>query len=159
MGSAIAGLAVLGAVAGCAEKPEQVGFGGQPQLAQPPVARKAAPPADVVAWPAPPAGARELPPPQIDGSALPDGYPRQVWTEGDGHTVGAYGQEGGCTDVHPEVQEQSPHAVRIALVEVTYSPGPCTMDLRFPALTTQLDAPLGNRTVILERQTVGPPAP
>lgn len=161
MGSAVAGLALLGALAGCAEKPDQVGFGGQPQqaqpqLAEPPVGGNGAASPARAAWPAPPAGAQELPAAQIDGSGLPQGYPRMVWTQGDGHTVGAYGQEGGCTEVHPEVREQSADAVRLALVEVTSSPGPCTMDLRFPPLAARLDAPLGDRTVILERQTVGP---
>ncbi|HEY2724055.1 MAG TPA: hypothetical protein VGI84_05170 [Pseudonocardiaceae bacterium] len=156
IGSAVAGVALLGALAGCAEKPEQVGFGGRPQPAQPAVGH-AAVPGGAGGWPAPPQGAYELPPSQIDSAALPPGYPRLVWTQGDGRTVGAYGQEGGCTEVHPEVREQNAQAVRIALVEVTSSPGPCTMDLRFPPVTAQLDTPLEHRTVIIERQTIGPP--
>ncbi len=70
--------------------------------------------------------------------------------------VGFYGQEGGCTQVHADVREQTPRMVRIVLVEVTTSSGPCTMDLRFPPLAVQLDAVLGDRTVVLERQTIGP---
>lgn len=170
LASAVLGIALLGALTACAERPTQVGFGGQPQQEQPAVAEHLADPQQasghpvsqggvggtVRGWPAPPAGARELPAGQIEASALPEGYPRLVWTEGEDRVLGLYGQEGGCTKVHPEVREQGPRAVRVALVEVTYSLGPCTMDLRFPPLSAALDAPLGGRTVILERQTIEP---
>ncbi|MGH3794413.1 MAG: hypothetical protein ACRDSP_05945 [Pseudonocardiaceae bacterium] len=157
MGSAVTGLAVLGALAaGAPQQPDQL---GQRQLPVPvvghvaPLAVRDAQPG----WPAPPAGGRSLPPAQVDASALPEGYPHLVWTEGDGRTVGAYGQEGGCTVVHSELREQTATLVRMAFVEVTMRAGPCTMDLRFRPLTVALDAPLGQRTVVLERQSIGPP--
>lgn len=92
-----------------------------------------------------------MPAGQIDAGALPEGHPRLVWTEDGGRVVGAVGQEGGCTEVHSELREQTPQLVRFAFVEVATSPGPCTMDLRFRPLTVQLDAPLGERTVVLTR--------
>ena len=156
MGSAIAGLVLSGALTGCAGQPGNVGFGGYP----PPPEGSASstmisPPAAGMrhAWPGPPPGGSAVPAAQIDFTALPEGYPRLVWTEGDGRTVGATGQEGGCTQVHSELREQTSQHVRIAFVEVTTSPGPCTMDLRYRPLTVQLDAPLAQRTVVLERQT------
>lgn len=158
MGSTVAGLALLGALMACAHRPQQVGFGGQPERLTPLSSAEEPSPGGVVPdWPTPPAGARPLPPDQVDGSALPPGYPRLVWTQGEGRTVGLYGQEGGCTRVHADLREQTHRLVRVALVEVTAKPGPCTMDLRFPALAVQLDAPLEDRTVVLERQTIGPP--
>jgi len=59
--------------------------------------------------------------------------------------------------VHADLREQTPRLIRVAVVEVTTSSGPCTMDLRYPSLAVQLDAPLGDRTVVLERHTIGPP--
>lgn len=156
--SIVAGLALLGALMACADRPHQVGFGGHP----PPVSGASVPAAGketVPDWPGPPAGARALPSAQIDSSALPPGYPRLVWTQGDGRPVGLYGQESGCTHVHADLREQTPRLVRVALVEITAKSGPCTMDLRFPPLAVQLDAPLGDRTVVLERQTSGPLPP
>lgn len=157
MGSVVAGLALFGAA--CAAQPDHVGFGGQPHLQAPTSSEMApvsgdAPPRTEGArpdWPAPPPGGTAVPAAQADASALPEGYPRLVWVQGDGRTVGAYGQEGGCTQVHSELREQTAQLVRIAFVEVTMSPGPCTMDLRFRPLTVQLEAPLGERTVALTR--------
>ena len=145
-------MALLGVLTACAQQQPVAGPGPPPAPAASGVASRVAgePRPD---WPAPPAGGRALPAHQIDASALPDGYPRLVWTEGDGHTVGGYGQEGGCTAVHAELREQTATLVRMTFVEVTTSAGPCTMDLRFPALTVVLDAPPAGRTVVLEHQT------
>ncbi len=157
----MAGLALLGALMACAPRPQQVGFGGYPQPLVPVSGASAATAGGdmVPGWPGPPPGVRALPSAQIDSSALPPGYPRLVWTQGDGRRVGLYGQEGGCTHVHADLREQTPRLVRVALVEITAKSGPCTMDLRFPSLAVQLDAPLRDRTVVLERQTFGPPQP
>lgn len=151
----MSGLALLGVLTACAQQQSVAGPGGAPAPAAGGVASTVAgePRPD---WPAPPAGGRALPAQQVDASALPEGYPRLVWTEGDGHTVGAYGQEGGCTAVHAELREQTAKLVRLAFVEVATSAGPCTMDLRFRTLTVVLDAPLAGRTVILEHQTRNP---
>lgn len=105
---------------------------------------------------APPPGGIAVPLEQVDPSRLPRGYPRVVWTEHGGTVLGAYGQGGGCTEVGGEVAEQGP-AVRMVLVEVTLHRGPCTMELRYPPVTVPLDAPLGERTVVLDRREVGPP--
>lgn len=155
-GTATVVLALLGALAACAGQGDQVGL-ARPLKPQQPVSSDAAPANGAQpAWLVPPAGGEALSPAQVDTSALPEGYPRLVWTEDDGRTVGAYGQEGGCTYVHPELRDQTQQLVRIAFVEVTMSAGPCTMDLRFPRLAVALDAPLGERAVVLERQTIGP---
>lgn len=159
VGIALAGTALLGALAGCAEQPAGIGYGGAPDSAPPVSTGPGAPPSlpPVPDGPRPPPGGRELPAVQVDPAALPQDYPRLVWTERGGTVIGAYGRGGGCTDVHAELTEQTPEAVRMTLVEVTTSSGPCTMDLRFPPLTVALDAPLGERVVILQREEVGPP--
>ena len=158
MGFTVAGFALLGAFMVCAYRPDQVGHEGQ-RLAQVSGANASTAGHEVLPnWPAPPHGVRPVPSAQIDSSALPPGYPRLAWTQDEGRmVVGIYGQEGGCTYAHADLREQNPRLVRVAVVEVTTSSGPCTMDLRYPSLAVQLDVPLGDRTVVLERHTIGPP--
>lgn len=157
MGSAVAGLGLFGALTACAAQPDHVGFGGYPSA--PPESSVSSatipPPAQGVhpARPGPPPGGSAVPAAQVDSAALPEDYPRLVWTESEGRTVGAIGREGGCTQVHSELREQTSQHIRLVFVEVTTSPGPCTMDLRFRPLTVRLDAALAERTVVLERQT------
>jgi hypothetical protein len=148
---------LFGAFTACAVQPDHVGFGGYPSVpAEDSVSSAMIPPSAQglrPAWPGPPPGGSTVPAAQVDSAALPEGYPRLVWTGDDGRTVGAIGQEGGCTQVHSELREQSSERIRITFVEVTTSPGPCTMDLRFRPLSVRLDAALAERTVVLERQT------
>ncbi|HUQ59344.1 hypothetical protein [Lentzea sp.] len=87
---------------------------------------------------------------KIDTNALTPDYPRTVWTQGDGRTVGVVGQEGGCGKASASVLEQNASAVKIELLETTpLTKQMCTMDIRFPPLTVQLSEPLGERTVVL----------
>ncbi|GAA3683435.1 hypothetical protein GCM10022267_82790 [Lentzea roselyniae] len=87
---------------------------------------------------------------KLDTNALPSEYPRTVWTQGDGKTVGVIGQEGGCGKASASVLEQSASVVKIELVEtLPLTKQACTMDIRFPPLTVQLAEPLGERTVAL----------
>ncbi len=160
MGFIVTGFALLGALMACGHRPDQNELKGQ-RLAQVSGTSESTAGHEVLPnWPAPPHGVRPLPSAQIDSSALPPDYPRLVWTQdADRRVVGIYGQEGGCTYAHSVLREQTPHLVRVAVVEVTTSPGPCTMDLRYPSLAVQLDASLGDRIVVLERQAIGPPPP
>ncbi|PVZ14296.1 hypothetical protein [Actinomycetospora cinnamomea] len=96
----------------------------------------------------PPAGATALPADRVDTSALPPGLPTLVWTRDD-RTIGAYGRGGGCTDARLEVVEQGPEGVVLRVVQFTTGPGPCTRELIYPPLEATLDAPLGNRGVVL----------
>ena len=102
---------------------------------------------------APPAGGDRVGPQQLDTSMLPHGYPVLVWTEGDGGTVGVVAQEGGCGRASVEVPKQTETQVEVLMVEtVPATPQSCTMDLRYPKLTAELDAPLGDRTVVLKAE-------
>ncbi|MFC3894131.1 hypothetical protein ACFOWZ_21860 [Lentzea rhizosphaerae] len=87
---------------------------------------------------------------KLDTNALSSEYPRTVWTQGDGKTVGVIAQEGGCGKASASVLEQSASVVKIELVEtLPLDKQACTMDIRFPPLTVQLTEPLGERTVAL----------
>lgn len=101
----------------------------------------------------PPAGGTAVGPQQLDTSTLPHGYPVMVWTEDDGATVGVVAQEGGCGRASVEVPRQTDAQVEVLMVEtVPAKPQSCTMDLRYPKLTAELDAPLGDRTVVLRSE-------
>jgi hypothetical protein len=101
----------------------------------------------------PPAGGTEVQQQQLDVTTLPEGYPVLVWTADDGKTVGVVAQEGGCGKASVEVPEQTEAQVVILMVEtVPTTSQMCTMDLRYPKLTAELDAPLGERTVVLKTE-------
>ncbi|MPZ82833.1 MAG: hypothetical protein GEV28_21510 [Actinophytocola sp.] len=99
----------------------------------------------------PPSGGEKVSAGQIDATALPKGFPVMVWTEGDGRTVGVVAQEGGCGKASVEVPTQSDSEVVLTMIEtVPKDPKPCTMDLRYPKLTTELDQPLADRKLVLK---------
>ncbi|MEY8040630.1 MULTISPECIES: hypothetical protein [Saccharopolyspora] len=139
--------ALLLGVTACAQQPaEDIGFGGQPPAPPGPVAPK------------PEAERTPIAESAVDAERLPRGYPRQVWTQDGGTVVVATGQEGGCSQVHAEVAEQTAQHVTVRFVEETPEPpGMCTMDLRYPPVAVRLDAPLDQRTVVLEQQDVKVP--
>ncbi|MFB9430801.1 hypothetical protein [Streptoalloteichus tenebrarius] len=147
--------AALVLVGACGEQRPEIGFGAPPAGGSSSTSATSEPPDADVPTPKPPGGGRALPQDRVDASALPDGYPRLVWLEGeDGKTLGAYGQEGGCGRVDAKVTEQTPQRVRILFTETVPTSGPCTMDLRYPPRTVTLDAPLGDRQVVLLQQRV-----
>lgn len=90
---------------------------------------------------------------RIDASALPEGFPREVWVHGDGRTVAVRAQEGGCGKASLEVKEQTASTVSIVLVETQpKEPQACTMDIRYPVLSVALNDPLEDRTVVLQAE-------
>ncbi|HWM05168.1 MAG TPA: hypothetical protein VNP92_22745 [Actinophytocola sp.] len=101
----------------------------------------------------PPNGGEKVSAGQIDAKALPQGYPVMVWTEEDGATIGVVAQEGGCGKASVEVAEESASQVLLTMVETVPSDAqPCTMDLRYPKITTELDEPLADRKVVLKNE-------
>jgi hypothetical protein len=101
----------------------------------------------------PPSGGEAVAKTQIDNSQLPKSYPQLVWTEDDGRSLGVVAQEGGCGKASVEVPEQTDEQVVVVLVEtMPAEPKSCTMDLRFPKITTELEAPLAARTVVLKSE-------
>ena len=101
----------------------------------------------------PPSGGERVATRQIDATALPEGYPVLVWTEDGGRTIGVVAQEGGCGKASVEIPEQDATKVVVNMIETVPSdPQPCTMDLRYPKITTELDQPLDQRTVVLKNE-------
>ncbi|MFD1146256.1 hypothetical protein [Saccharothrix hoggarensis] len=97
-----------------------------------------------------PPGGKEVPKGRLDATNVPEGTPTTVWTEGDGATLGVIAQEGGCGKASVEIAEQNAQVVKVVLVETTPADEQvCTMDIRYPPLTAKLDAPLGDRQVVL----------
>ncbi|HVK25961.1 MAG TPA: hypothetical protein VM677_31780 [Actinokineospora sp.] len=135
-------IVVLIALAGC----------GTPQSAGPDLPPASSAP-NVQPGVTPPAEGTPVPPAKVDAGELPEGFPRTVWTESTGATLGVVGQEGGCGKASAEVAEQSAGRVVLILIETTSSTAQmCTMDIRFPVLRVDLDQPLGERTVVLKAE-------
>ena len=90
---------------------------------------------------------------KVDAAKLPEGYPRKVWTEGDGSRVGVTAQEGGCGKASVEIARQDPDKVVLTMIETTPATEQmCTMDMRYPVFTVTLNAPVADRTVVLDYQ-------
>jgi hypothetical protein len=97
---------------------------------------------------APPQGGTVVDAARVDTAGLPPGFPTLVWTRGaDG--LGVYGRAGGCTEARAEVVAQDASRVEVRVVQQRTSPDPCTRELRYPPLEVRLDAPLGERRVVL----------
>ncbi|WP_367130725.1 hypothetical protein [Saccharothrix sp. HUAS TT1] len=98
-------------------------------------------------------GSTEVPTARVDAATLPDTYEQKVLTSADGRTVQVVGLTGGCKTASAEVTAQSGDQVLITLVTTYYPPaggGVCTQELREVPINVTLDAPLGDRRVVLE---------
>ncbi|MFD2396114.1 hypothetical protein ACFSVJ_03355 [Prauserella oleivorans] len=91
-----------------------------------------------------------MPAAQLDTTGLPKGYPADVRAEGS--TLVITGQEGGCSKAGAEVGEQRGDRVTVTMTETKPADKNvmCTMDMRYPPITVRLDAPLGDRLLVLE---------
>ncbi|SFQ10310.1 hypothetical protein SAMN05421810_104491 [Amycolatopsis arida] len=95
-------------------------------------------------------GAEGVPSPQVNGMALPGGYPQQVWVNDAGRTLVITAQEGGCGQASAELTDQTDQQVAVRLVEtIPADAQACTMDIRYPTMTVELAEPLGERIVVL----------
>lgn len=111
-----------------------------------------APPTQSSAAPLP-GGETPVPAARVDGGTLPDTYERQAWTSADGRTLRVIGLAGGCRTASAEVTAQAADQVLITLVTTYHPPAEgtaCTQELRDVPLDVTLDAPLGDRRVVLE---------
>ena len=98
-----------------------------------------------------PEGSTPVPAAKIDATALPAGYPHEVWTSNGGTILDIRAQEGGCGHALGEATEQTADHVVVNLSETKAQTGQmCTMDIRFPVISVALAAPLDQRTVVLK---------
>jgi hypothetical protein len=131
----------------CAGRPP-VSAGGPPSVVTAPTTSTSGPDLPGVHLPAgsePVAGSR------VDARALPAGYPRLVWTEGNGSVIGFFAEQGACTTVSASVVAQTGDAVTVRLLlQQPASTKPCPQYLLNKEMTVNLDRPLGSRTVIMQ---------
>ncbi|MDQ7806206.1 hypothetical protein Q5425_20885 [Amycolatopsis sp. A133] len=98
-----------------------------------------------------PEGSMPVPADKIDATALPAGFPREVWTANGGTVLNIRAQEGGCGHALGEAIEQAGDHVVVNLSETQAQTNQmCTMDIRYPVLSVALTAPLDQRTVVLK---------
>lgn len=99
-----------------------------------------------------------VPASQVDFSALPDGFPHEVWVSGDGRVLNVRAEEGGCGRAIAQVPEQTARRVVVDLVETRSQPRGqmCAMITRYPVVTATLAEPLGQRQVVLSAQEQRP---
>jgi hypothetical protein len=98
-----------------------------------------------------PEGSTQVPADKIDATALPAGFPREVWTANGGTVLNIRAQEGGCGHALGEAAEQAGDHVVVNLSETKAQTNQmCTMDIRYPVISVALAAPLDQRTVVLK---------
>ncbi|WP_103351736.1 hypothetical protein [Amycolatopsis sp. CA-128772] len=98
-----------------------------------------------------PEGSTPVPAAKIDATALPAGFPHEVWTSNGGTILDIRAQEGGCGHALGEAAEQTAGHVVVNLSETKAQTGQmCTMDIRYPVISVALAAPLDQRTVVLK---------
>lgn len=160
-GSVLGVAAALLLVVGCGQGDETVDPGGQPKTDKvevspiPPDEDAAAQDVDP-ANPVPPQGGEAVDDAKVDFSALPEGHPQLVWTEKDGTMVGAYGVGGGCTKVTAKIADESADQVVLTVTEEVTSNEACTMEIKYEPVTAELAEPLEDRSVVVEREYIGP---
>ncbi|MCP2243145.1 hypothetical protein [Lentzea aerocolonigenes] len=93
-----------------------------------------------------------VPKEKVITTSLSDLYRSEAYVFGDGRDVEVFGVGGGCKEARAEVTAQSAELVQITLVTITKQPPGtvCTQEIRQVPLTVRLDAPLGDRRLVLE---------
>ena len=101
-----------------------------------------------------PAGSTAVSGSRVNGTELPAGFPREVWTTGDGSTLGLYGEQGGCQTLSASVVAQTDSQVTVRLLQIQQKPTAhqtgCPMYEMLKPMSVTLAKPLGNRTVLLQ---------
>ncbi|HJP76686.1 MAG TPA: hypothetical protein VJ914_20620 [Pseudonocardiaceae bacterium] len=141
-------VAVAALAVGCAGRPP-VSAGGPPSVITAPSTSTGGPDLPNVHLPAgsvPVAGSK------VDASGLPPGYPRLVWTEGNGSVIGFFAEQGACSTVGASVISQTGSAVTVRLLQQQpASTKPCpAQHILNKEMTVNLAQPLGGRTVIMQ---------
>ncbi|WP_245633741.1 DUF3558 domain-containing protein [Amycolatopsis jejuensis] len=99
-----------------------------------------------------PPGSTPVPFAQVDSTALPKTFPREVYSDKGGTVLWVRAEEGGCGHALGAAAVQDSQRVVVDLSETKAQTGQmCTMDLRHPVISVPLAAPLGERTVVLKQ--------
>ncbi|GAA3432008.1 hypothetical protein [Kutzneria kofuensis] len=103
---------------------------------------------------APPAKATgpTVPPNQVDYAGAAESVPQTVWEQDGGKTLVVMAEEGGCVKVEAQVVKQTADEVDVALVSIAQTHRVCPLYVRNVPVAVHLDAPLGNRKVVLTTQ-------
>ncbi|MEU7480936.1 hypothetical protein AB0A63_33515 [Lentzea sp. NPDC042327] len=93
-----------------------------------------------------------VPQEKVDSTSLSETFRTEAYVFGDGRDVEVFGVGGGCKEARAEVTAQSAEVVQVTLVTITKQPPGtvCTQEVREVPLTVRLDAPLGDRRLVLE---------
>ncbi|MCU1683110.1 MAG: hypothetical protein JWQ81_3849 [Amycolatopsis sp.] len=98
-----------------------------------------------------PPGDAPVPAGQVDASALPPGYPSQVFTGNGGTVLSVVAEQGGCEHVTAAPPEQNAQHVVVNLVKTIAHTGQMCPDyIRNVTISVTLSAPLAARTVVLK---------
>jgi hypothetical protein len=103
-----------------------------------------------------PAGSVVVPANRVDARALPFSFPKLVWIDHAGTSLGFEGEVGGCLTSRAEVDGQTATQVTVRLIQQQAGTGErsCPMFVRYRPMTVHLTAPLGDRTVRLLMSTI-----
>jgi hypothetical protein len=94
-----------------------------------------------------------LPASQLDATALSEAYPKKVVLSSDAKKLTITAVESGCGKASAELGEQNPQRVKVVLVETTPATSQlCPMNIRYPQVSVDLDAALGQRIVELRSE-------
>lgn len=173
----VAAAAVVLALTACGQRTDAGGAGSgseSPSTVVPTTgagtasASSAVPPSQPPASPSPPVtvgpsgtvlppGVTQVPKDQVDAGALPEWYQiRDVWMFDGGRSLQMYAMaNNGCAGVEAKIVDQSDAAVRIVLSSMLVPQGGspdgqmCTQALEAKPVVVHLEAPLGDRTVVL----------
>ncbi|ANZ34944.1 hypothetical protein BBK82_01495 [Lentzea guizhouensis] len=93
-----------------------------------------------------------VPKEKVDSTSLSDTFRTEAYVFNDGRDIEVFGLGGGCKEARAEVTAQSAEVVQVTLVTITKQPPGtiCTQEVRQVPLTVRLDAPLGDRRLVLE---------
>ncbi len=94
-------------------------------------------------------GGTPVPPGQVNTDGVTTGMQPVVWEQDGGLTLAAVAEEGGCVTVSGRVPKQTATEVDFQVVSVAVKHGVCPHFVRNVRVTVHLDAPLGDRTIML----------
>ncbi|MFC0431497.1 hypothetical protein [Kutzneria buriramensis] len=117
----------------------------RPPASNPPPPTSSAPPVQATGQP--------VPPDQVNYAAASENTPQTVWEQNGGRTLVLMAEEGGCVKVDAQVPKQTADEVDVVLLSVAETHRVCPLYVRNVPVAAYLDAPLGNRKLVVSTQT------